>query len=403
MDAVFDVVFFLIDLWPLWVATATVFGAFHWWMKYRNRRFIENLAWSTLEIYVPKDVQKSPLAMEIALANALSQGGGVGTWIKKYLDGNLVVWFSLELISTEGNVRFVIKTPTRFKMIIENQIYAQYPEAEITEIQDYVLPVMASMQQEPWSVWGSTLVLSKDDPYPIKTYVDYAKEQGGGSEKEEEQKIDPITPTIELLGSLRPGEHMWFQILVRATQKRYKKPDTWFKKGDWKDQGKDLIKKLKKDLAPGDEGIKQLTQYEKDTLTALERNISKQGFDVGIRAVYLTKKDSFDANRIAAMLGAFKQYNSQHLNGFKVSTEEITDFDYPWQDPTGSRVLARKRDLFDAYVRRSYFYEPYKRKPFVLNAEELATIYHFPGAVAKTPTFKRIESKKAEPPVDLPL
>ena len=67
------------------------------------------------------------------------------------------------------------------------------------------------------------------------------------------------------------------------------------------------------------------------------------------------------------------------------------------------KINKQKKKIFDAYVRRSYFYAPYKAKPFVLNSEELATIYHFPGGVAETPTFTRIESRKGEPPANLPV
>ncbi|MCK5590431.1 MAG: hypothetical protein KAI72_00610, partial [Candidatus Pacebacteria bacterium] len=63
----------------------------------------------------------------------------------------------------------------------------------------------------------------------------------------------------------------------------------------------------------------------------------------------------------------------------------------------------KKRTIFNAYKRRSYFYPPHKRKPLVFNIEELATIYHFPGMVAETPTFGRIDSRKGEAPINLPV
>jgi hypothetical protein len=39
----------------------------------------------------------------------------------------------------------------------------------------------------------------------------------------------------------------------------------------------------------------------------------------------------------------------------------------------------------------------------ILNTEELATIFHFPGQVAGTPTLERVPSKKAEAPSNLPI
>ncbi|MCK5027223.1 MAG: hypothetical protein KAS07_02295, partial [Candidatus Pacebacteria bacterium] len=69
----------------------------------------------------------------------------------------------------------------------------------------------------------------------------------------------------------------------------------------------------------------------------------------------------------------------------------------------GIRVQGLKQNLFNAYKRREYFYPKGKFKPFVLNSEELATIYHFPGMVAETPTFGRIESRRGEPPTNLPI
>ena len=101
------------------------------------------------------------------------------------------------------------------------------------------------------------------------------------------------------------------------------------------------------------------------------------------------------------MVSVIAQYSSPGLNGFK--TQNLTAVVYPWQDLWGKNIAFKKATMFEAYRLRSYLYPPYKRKPMVLSAEELATIYHFPGSVAATPQLAKIESKRAEPPSNLPL
>jgi len=191
--------------------------------------------------------------------------------------------------------------------------------------------------------------------------------------------------------------------MVQPAGNRFKKPGTWFKKEDWKGQGERLIEKIiqkSRTRGSAESPFSLLSKVEENQITAVERNISKLGFDCGARAIYLAKKGKFNASNIPALLGLFRQYASNGLN--QITYTNATGFQYPWQDFRKIREKMVKRKMFDAYKRRSFFYVPYKRKPFVLNAEELATIYHFPGGVAETPTFGRIESKKSEPPVNLP-
>jgi hypothetical protein len=49
------------------------------------------------------------------------------------------------------------------------------------------------------------------------------------------------------------------------------------------------------------------------------------------------------------------------------------------------------------------FDHPSADQAFVLNLEELATLWHLPGATAGTPTLPRIDSNKGVAPVNLPL
>lgn len=399
-ETMVELFFSLVRLAPLWLTAALAFTFFKMWCYYTRMWFLASQKMVLLEIKVPKNVDKSPLAMEIVLS-ALHQTVGESTLWDRVMLGKVRAHFSLEIISIEGNVKFLIYTRQSMRAFIEPQIYSQYPSAEIHEVPDYITHIPYAKRDSNWALFAAEFGLIKPDPYPIKTYVDYETNK----DVFEEKKVDPITPLLEWMGSLGPGEQAWFQVLVRSN-KGLKDPTTYWPK-DWQGDAKkivnEIIEKSKKRLTVSEEmpgSFPYLTEGERTAMKAIERSVGKLGFDCGIRTIYLAKKDAFRGGNIAGLFGTVKQYNSNDLNGFK--PVKYTDFDYPWQDLYKHRLSILKWKMFDAYRRRSWFLPPYERKPFVLNSEELATIYHFPGQVATTPTFERIESKKAEPPRNLP-
>ena len=389
---IYDVVALLAFAWGpillVWLAQKL-------WLEYVRADFIrKNFEFVMLEIKMPRTIEKTPIAMELVL-QALHQGG-TGNWFERWWEGKVKPWFSLEVVSIEGSVRFLIRTPSKFKKLIESHIYAQYPDIEVVEVQDYVSLAPYIHEKNEWSLWGCEFGLTKPDPYPIKTYVDYGLDS---TMTKEEFKSDPITSVIEFLGSIGRGQQIWLQIMVQANGERYATPGSWFAKHDWKEEGKRIIKEMQEKHS-GEDAPKP-SKGDMEAVSAIERSLSKIGFDCGVRALYLAKQEFFDPTNIAGITGAFRQYSSQTLNGF--APRNTTGIEYPWEDFHDIRLNRKKKKIFDAYVRRSYFYAPYKKKPFVLNSEELATIYHFPGGVAETPTFTRIESRKGEPPANLPV
>jgi len=396
---VFVIVDFFADTVFIWLPIVLALTFANMWMRGVRAQWISNIDWVMLEIKLPREIRKTPQAMEVALG-AFYQSPS-GKWPDHVFKGRLKNWFSLELVSIEGDVKFFIRTPKIFKDVIEAQIYSQYPTVEIHEVPDYTKYVDYKGKDSQWSIWGTEFTLQKEDSYPIKTYVDYGGDKEG---TKEEEKVDPMTGAIEYLGSLGKGEQAWIQILVQPTGKRFKKPGTWFGKQDWKDQGEALIEKIlagAKKRGGGENSPPLLTKVEEKKIDAIQRSISKLGFDCGIRGIYFAREGSFRVPMIFGMIGAFRQYNSNELNGFTL--QNPTSYNYPWQDYKEIRTTKLKRRMVDAYKRRSYFYIPYRRKPFTLNTEELATIFHFPGGVAETPTFGRIESRKGEPPTHLPI
>ncbi|MEK7606143.1 MAG: hypothetical protein AAB458_00910 [Patescibacteria group bacterium] len=416
---------------PLWLPLALISAFWQQWMAYRRAQYIQSKEPVLLEIRVPKEVSKSPAAMELALG-VFYATGGEGTWYDKYWKGGVRPWFSLELVSIEGQVKFFIWTWKDSVKGIQNSLYAQYPTVEVTEVPDYTLAFMYDKNKA--DLYAAEFALTKIDPYPIKTYIDY----GLDKDPKEEFKIDPITQVLEYLGGLGKGEQAWIQILLRAHKKedpknvsllsQFTKPEDVFDVGKkvkewreptdkWKDDVKteiaSIIKKRKiRGEDPEDNKI-NLTPVEKDTIEALERSTSKTGYDVGIRALYLAEKEYFNNGHKGALNGVLAQYSSGYLNGFKKAFG--TSHDYWFQDPFGKKLPKMKKNMFEAYRLRGYFHAPhsgistqflfkekYKRKPFILNSEELATIFHFPGGVSETPTLGRIESRKSEPPINLP-
>ncbi len=408
IGSVFD---FVISLIPILVPIGLFWLLIKMYIDANRATFLASQEYVLLQITPPQNVDKTPAAMELFLT-ALHQTGGEGNWYDKYVQGKVRAWFSLEVVSIGGDVSFFIWTRKGFVRLIESQLYSQFPGIEVRQTEDYTMGLKYDGSIE---LFGGELKLTEVDALPIKTYVDY----GIDKEMDEEYKIDPITPVIETLASVTPGHQMWIQIIVRAHKKEDLKPGSWNTLQDnWKEGGKEAIKKIKEDskVEVGDGESKRqqvaMTEGQKNKIVAIERSLSKMAFDTGVRMIYLAEKSVYDSGYVGAMTGSFKQYNSPDLNGFGMAW--TTSFDFPWQDISGNKIKVLKDEILEAYKERNYFWRErpafstfgkkiVERKYFVLNTEELATIFHFPGKVASTPSLHRVESKKATPPANLPI
>lgn len=383
--------------WPLWVNYV------------RSYNFL-NLKYTVLEIKLPKETMKSPKAMDLLLHAFHNTSDG--QWFNRYWKGETRPWYSLELISIEGKVKFFIWTEDRRKIGAMSALYAQFPGIEVNEVEDYA----KSMKYDPktMKVWAAEFEFTnKNMAYPIKTYVDY----GLDKDPKEEFKVDPLVPGLEFLGSVGPNQQVWIQILIRAHKEEQKKKGHLFKKTDaWKDAAESEINKLmsrdpksrKAKVGDGEASdsfiLPTMSDVEKFKVEALSRSITKLAFDVGIRALYIAKKESFDTPfGIGGCISFFKNFNTEHLNGFKPKQKWTVTLDAPWKDFNDIRRDKYAQWGIMAYKMRSFFYTPWDDTPIVMNSEELATVYHFPGSVAATPSISRVPSKKGEAPANLPV
>ena len=291
-------------------------------MKYVRAEFIYKEKVVLLGIRLPKETFKSPAAMELFLTT-LHQTGGEGSWYDKFWLGKMRPWFSLEMVSLEGQVHFFIWTRASFKNFIETSLYAQFPGIEVNEVDDYTKSV--HFEGDKMVIWGAELTSTKPDFYPIKTYIDY----GLDKDPKEEFKVDPLAPLLEFLGAIGVNQQAWIQIIVRAHKAEHKKAGHFWKTTDkWKDEAAAEINKIlnrdpktKVAMAVDDSGSGQriiVTPGEQDLVKAIERSLSKQAYDVGIRLMYIAAKESFASTNIPGMLGSFKQFNTEHMNGLVI-------------------------------------------------------------------------------------
>lgn len=399
----------LIMLSPIALAVTLFIIGWGLWVDYvRSYNFLK-MKYTVLELRLPKETYKSPLAMESVL-HALHNTSD-GSKFAQYWKGETRPWFSLEIASVEGQVRFFIWTEDRRKQSVMAPLYSQFPGIEIYEVEDYAKNVQ--FDPKTMRIWAAEFVLAKEDSYPIKTYVDYNLDK----DPKEEYKVDPLAPFIEFMGGLKPNQQNWLQIMIRSHNKEQRKPGKLFEKTDkFKDDANKTINKLlvrdsdtKVAGEPNDKGfpmVPTLSKVEQDTVTAIERKMSKLLFDVGVRVLYISPKDTFDTPYgIGGNIASMKQFSVESWNGFKPNGDKWhAQFKgLPWEDYKNMRRDREAKLALAAYKRRSFFYTPFAGKPNVLNTEELATMYHFPGSTVATPGLSRIPSKKSTAPTNLPV
>lgn len=396
---------------PVWLPFLLVNGAWGMWIILKRSEFIANQKYILLEIKAPRSLVKTPLAMEAFLAS-IHFTGGESTWWAR-LQGGIRPFYSLEIASFEGRVHFFIWTRSVFRRIIESQLYAQYPGVQVVEAPDYTRTISAA--PEDWFIWGCDFKHTAADPLPIKTYVEYGLDQ---VQKEPEQ-VDPMANLVEFMGSVGKGEYLWLQFVIRAHKgEKYNKLNKKGKTYTWRDEADEMVEKIRKDTrspyvdpTTGKEmqGFPNPTKGQSEMMAAIERNVSKQAFDVGGRGIYLAQKKSFNVAMINHLIALFKPFSTEGWNGIN-STGWLKRFDdYPWEIYVSKKKQRYARELVEAYRRRQFFYNPFfeggisEKEAMVMSTEELATIFHIPSLAVQSPALERIQSATSDAPSNLPV
>ena len=391
------------------------------WLDLVQSKAAAKKEWVMLEIDIPRTSEQTVRAVENIFSNLAGAHSSVG-WTDTWIHGESQASISIEIASIEGRVSFFVHSLSSLRDLIEASIYAQYPDAEIREAEDYTKNVPINYPDEEWDLWGTEMTNVQPDPYPLRTYPEFEDKVSG-------ELKDPIAVLLENFSRLGKGEQAWYQIVMLPTDQK-----------DFRKRAEKVINKLKgtevkpkpsvltqvielpiqaaqdvMSVALGSSGsapkkeekkndpprMMMLSPVERYVLEAVERKESKIGFMCKIRFLYIAKKTVMKKSKaVQPFIGAIKQMNTFNMQALKPDLKRTGMSSNLWWFKA-RRNNTRKSKLIRAYRGRSSWVG---LSPFQLSGEELATLWHFPILLqVRAPQLRRVEAKKAEPPANIPF
>ena len=427
LSLIFGYIWQIIQAW-WWLFLPFLLGKplLYLWLWWRFELFINQQKFILLEVKLPEESIKPIRAMEQVM-DGIQQGfwDPPNFW-EKWWNGKISIGFQLEIVSIGGEIHFYIRCPDYRRDIVEANIYSQYPETEITLAEDYAKNIPHNIPNKDWDMWASDYKLDKPSPYPIKTYLEFETE----AEKEEEKRVDPLAALLETFAKIKSGEQLWIQIQASSIGQEDAEP--FLKEGKAiRDKiakrpeaakPKPMIQEAAEILisGPPSEEKKEksmeliapelrLTPGEKEIIAGVERKISKPLFTCSIRFIFLGKREVWFKSNLRLAIAYFGNYVTENMNALFPLGKTITKVYSrpPFSIFDRRRRYLRKRKMFRLYLERFPPCFPrkgnYKTGTFILNTEELASLFHFPSRrVAPAPGVSRVEAKKAGSPTGLP-
>ena len=358
--------------WYVWLPIVAVL-AYLTWRNYQKVDIIRDIESTLLILEIPKANDKSELAAEQMFASL----HGILRDAKELKEnGGYQEHLSFEIASVGGRIQFYVWTPKSLQSFVEGQIYAQYPQVQIrTADEDYV-----THERQHSVVYTSEIVLTDTEFLPIKTFQSF--------------EVDPLAGITGTLAKLEnTNEEIWIQMLVRPVQDDWHKAtDSWIKTvktgnvslfapggaGKW---FAGLLEALWNPPEQGDAAKpKELSERNKTRISEAEKKATKLGYQVKMRIAYLGESSTDARLRMQGIVGTFKQFNSTNLNGFKIANDSFA-----------KEALAKYKTRL--FADRGY----------LMNIEEVASVFHLPHTNVETPNIVWASTKTAEPPAKLPV
>ncbi|OGL36829.1 hypothetical protein A3E49_02210 [Candidatus Saccharibacteria bacterium RIFCSPHIGHO2_12_FULL_49_19] len=286
---------------------------------------------------------------------------------------------ALEIMAGHGAVRFYVAVPVALQSVVEQAVVSAYPAARLEEVAEHNI---FSPVGHITGTMGGELNLKEHFAYPIATFEDIKRDTMQALLNSLSTLEQQDGAGIQIL--LRPAQEGWRRSATTEAEKKKSKPGSsrGVENLSWVGQAFGALNKPPEAGEEKGKDEKQPSALEQSITQAIEDKTRHPGFEVMIRLVAssnISQKAQTILNNIVA---AFALYDAPGKNGFKF-------------------VPARDIDSFvTAYILRFF---PQATSGNILNAVELATLFHFPEQ-ASIPTSKleRQTSKQVDGPRNVP-
>lgn len=280
--------------------------------------------------------------------------------------------FAFEIVGQKGFVYLYAAVPADYINIMQQAIVSAYPTARLEIAREYnIFSPVGGMS----AVIGGQLNLKDKFGYPIATYQDL--------------KRDAFQSILNALSGMENEDGVAIQILFRPADKAWRKEasDLASAKRKGSDNtsavgslAKDFFTALNKppDTKDSPEKPKEISSLEQSIIDSIEDKTRYPGFEVAIRVIASSNVSQRSQATINNIVASFSLFDAPGKNGFKYDSAH---------DPS---------ELVTNFLLRAF---PLHKKRNILNAVELATIFHFPDQRnIPTSQLERQESKQVDAP-----
>lgn len=341
------------------------FRAYVWYSRFKNRsRSLKSKTFFKIQISEENEIEPAIAEQMYSSMYGIKKGGFLNSL--KEQDH-----ISFEIVGNGESIDFYAVCPKSLENLVEKQINAAYPEAEITK-------------GEPWDIWNKggrvefvSLVQKKDAYLPINTYDD--------------MKADSMAIVTSAMSKLHEGEGLAVQILIRPAD------DSWQK------AGKEFIKKYVLDRNKVDSEGKstgpKMSRVDDDYLAKVNGKISKVGFETVIRVVSVATDDASAKVNLNNLVRTFGQFDNPSYNSFKRSKNRFEKF---FVLGFIARMFPVVNEVNLPFAIPKVLKKQWFKGWSIFNTEELATLWHLPNENVKTPRINWLRSKGSAAPIELP-